>query len=128
MTPLRKNLQTIENGLEALLQRTREMKEMLDAIESVLTTERPKKKVEARAKSTKRKSVGKTAKKKSAKVTATQAVINVISKSKEGATSSQIKKETGLNERQIWGIINRMKKQGKIRSEKRGLYVNPNVA
>ena len=121
MMLLRKTLQGIEKGLEALLQRTKEMEKMVDAIESVLTVEKPK--VVTKAKAPRKKPVAKKPKKVAKKGSATDSVLNIIMKSDSAVTTDDIKKKTGLKERQIWGIINKAKKEGKIKMEKRGRYV-----
>ena len=121
MLPLRKVLQGVEKGLESLLQKTKEMEKMLDTIETVFTAEKPKAK--RRAKPSRKRVAKKASKKKQRKVSATQAVLDAIERSKEGITTKQLKKETGLTDKQIWNIINRVKKEGKIKSEKRGSYV-----
>ena len=49
-------------------------------------------------------------------------VVELIQVSTEGISTSELKEKTGLNERQIWSIVNRASKEGKIRKAKRGLY------
>ena len=124
MLPLRKVLQSIEKGLEDLNYKTKEMHKLLDSIESALIAEQPKTRTAAFAKKSRKKPAKRaTGKKTQAKKTATDAVLNTITRSRKGATTAQIKKKTGLSEKQIWNIINRAKRMGKIKSEKQGLYV-----
>ena len=40
-----------------------------------------------------------------------------------GVTTSQIKARTGINEKKIWDIVNRLKRQGKVKSAGRGVYI-----
>ncbi|MBW2063377.1 MAG: hypothetical protein JRJ03_00450 [Deltaproteobacteria bacterium] len=119
MIGLRKILHSIEVGLEVLQEKTKEMERMVDTIEKALTAEAPKpreeKKPARKSRSRKRPSPS--------KETATDAVLNVILSSKEGVTTEQIRKKTGFDNRKIWGIVNRAKKQGKIRSAGKGRYV-----
>jgi hypothetical protein len=56
------------------------------------------------------------------KVTHIGAVVGLIQASAEGLSTSTLKEKTGLTERQIWSIVNRAEKEGKIRKIKRGLY------
>ena len=56
------------------------------------------------------------------KVTNIEKVITLINRSKAGISTGQLKKKTGLSERQIWSIVNRGSKEGKIRKVKRGVY------
>lgn len=131
MTALRKVLESIEKGLETLTQRTKDMQALLDNLEDVLGAEAPRAKPKPAAKKkVKRGRPPKKAKAKKAKVkkpprkgTATDAVFNAVSRSKSGVTTAQIKKKTGFSDRKIWGIVNRLKKEKKIKAAKRGVYV-----
>ena len=66
----------------------------------------------------------KTAKKKSRarKVTNIDKVVGLIKGSAEGISTAQLKEKTGLPESQIWNIVNRVSKLGKIKKVKRGFY------
>jgi hypothetical protein len=70
------------------------------------------------------KKTGKVAKMEPGKkrVTHIGAIVGLIQASAEGISTSALKKKTGLTERQIWSIVNRAAKEGKIRKIKRGLY------
>ena len=57
------------------------------------------------------------------KGTAKDSVYTVISKSKKGVGMAVLKKRTGFNDKKIANIINRLKKEGKIATPKRGVYV-----
>ena len=50
-------------------------------------------------------------------------VLALIRSRKEGSTTTQLKDETGFTERQIWTVIYKAERAGKIRREKRGVYV-----
>jgi len=117
MIGLRKILHSIEVGLESLQEKTKEMERMVDTIEKALIAEARKprggKKPERKSKARKRPS----------KETATDAVLNVILSSKEGITTEQIRKNTGFDNRKIWGIVNQAKKQGRIKTAGKGRYV-----
>jgi len=56
------------------------------------------------------------------KVTNIDTVVGLVQASTEGISMAELKEKTGLSERQIWDIVNRAKKKGKIRKMKRGLY------
>jgi hypothetical protein len=49
-------------------------------------------------------------------------VVGLVQASTEGISMAELKDKTGLSERQIWDIVNRAKKKGKIKKMKRGLY------
>jgi hypothetical protein len=124
MLALRKVLQSIEKGLEGLAKRTKDMQTLLDNLEEALAMEQPQAKPEAKTKAAQRGPAKKRApRKKPAKGTATDVVLNVIGRSKKGVSTAQIKAKTGFSERKIWDIVNRLKKQGKIKSEKKGVYM-----
>ena len=49
-------------------------------------------------------------------------VIGLVHESETGMSTAELKERTGLDERQIWSIVNRASKGGRIRKMKRGLY------
>jgi DNA invertase Pin-like site-specific DNA recombinase len=50
------------------------------------------------------------------------AVVTLIQGSAEGISTTELKQKTGLTDVQIWNVVNRTAKEGKIRKVKRGLY------
>jgi hypothetical protein len=56
-------------------------------------------------------------------VTATDAVFSIIEHSKDGVGTAAIKTQTGFKDKKIHNIIYKLKKQGKIKSKKKGVYV-----
>ena len=56
------------------------------------------------------------------RVTNIDAVVSLIQGAPEGISTADLKTKTGLNERQIWSIVTRAAKAGKIRKVKRGVY------
>ena len=124
MLALRKVLQSIEKGLEGLAKRTKDMQTLLDNLEEALAVEQPQARGAAKRKPAKRAPARKrSVRKKPAKGTGTDVVLTIIGKSKRGVSTAQIKAKTGYSERKIWDIVNRLKKQGKIKSEKKGIYM-----
>ena len=55
-------------------------------------------------------------------MTAGDAVLNIIQKSKKGVDTASIQKETGFTTKKIHNIVYKLKKQGKIISESKGFY------
>lgn len=49
-------------------------------------------------------------------------VLGLIQESAEGITTTELKEKTGLKDRQVWAIVQRAIKQGKIKALKRGVY------
>jgi uncharacterized membrane protein len=61
--------------------------------------------------------------KKVPKKTLLNSVVRLIRGSEEGITTAALKEKTGLAESQIWSIVYRAEKQGKIKKTKRGIYM-----
>lgn len=118
MIGLRKILHSIEVGLEVLQEKTKEMERMVDAIEKALAAEGPKSR--GRQKPQRK---GRPRKRPTKKESAMEAVLNVILSNEEAVTTEQIRQKTGFDNRKIWDIVNRAKKQGKVKSVGKGLYV-----
>jgi hypothetical protein len=96
--------------------------------EAVAVKEKPvkvkaasKKKVEKKPKAVKS-PVKKVKKSGEKKVTNIDKVIALIQASTEGIKTDKLIEKTGLNKNQIWNIVNRATKEGKIKKVKMGLY------
>ena len=68
------------------------------------------------------KAKGKKPAKQSKKRSNVNTVLTLVQKSPEGITTTELKKKTGLTDKQIWAIIANAKKAGKIKQVKRGVY------
>jgi len=124
MEPVKTVLKPIRRGLKVLTQGIKDMQKMLDSIENSLTSEKAKKRTKAAAKRTKKAPARKTAvRKRPSKKTATDTVLTIIRGDSKGVTSAQIKKRTRFSDTKVRNIIFRLKKQGKIKSKGRGVYV-----
>jgi hypothetical protein len=51
-------------------------------------------------------------------------VLELIEANPQGINTTELKQRTGLSEQQIWGIIYRAEKVGKIKKARRGVYVS----
>ena len=60
--------------------------------------------------------------KKIPKETLLDKVVRLIRGSQEGITTQALKEKTRLAESQIWNIVHRAEKQGKIKKTRRGIY------
>ena len=60
--------------------------------------------------------------KKEKEMTAGDTVLNIIGKSKTGVDTAALQKETGFTTKKIHNIVYKLKKQGKIISERKGFY------
>jgi hypothetical protein len=56
------------------------------------------------------------------RVTHIDTIVGLILDRAEGISTAELKEKTGLVESQIWSIVNRAAKLGKIKKMKRGLY------
>ena len=56
------------------------------------------------------------------RVTNIDAVVGLTQAAPEGISTAELKEKTGLAESQIWSIVNRASKLGKIKKVKRGVY------
>jgi hypothetical protein len=62
-------------------------------------------------------------KKKAAKVTATDEVLNIINRSKKGVNTATLMDKTGFDQKKVRNILQRTFKQGKIKRAEKGIYV-----
>ena len=70
-----------------------------------------------------KKTVTKKAAPKKPGATAGDTVLAIINRSKKGVDSASVMKKTGFDRKKVANIFARMKKQGKIKSAGKGLYV-----
>ena len=78
-----------------------------------------KKKAPAKKTVTKKKAPAK----KAAKVTAADAVLKAVNRTKKGINTAGIMKKTGFDNKKVANIIFKLKKQGKIINPEKGIYV-----
>jgi predicted Rossmann fold nucleotide-binding protein DprA/Smf involved in DNA uptake len=123
---LKKELQTVNKDLKALAKKVDKI------VVAVGKLEKPKAAKKPKAKAVKRKPVKKTVAKKVAvkkpaakKTTKTviDTVLAIIRRSKKGVNTATLMKKTGFNERQIHNNVYKLKKQGKVKSVGKGIYV-----
>jgi putative endonuclease len=123
MTILKKDLQALNKDIQAL---GKTIDKLIAAVEKGETTKVAKKTTAKRvkAKTTNEAPVKKaSAKEKTAKLTATDQVLEIINGSKNGVNTAALMKKTGFDQRKIWSIINRASKAGKIKRAGKGIYI-----
>ena len=103
--------EALSKNLKALALKSEKIVKALDKLEKVPTE------LKAKAKSTKKAAVEK------AKLTATEQVVTIIKKSKEGVDVPTLMKKTGFEDKKIRNIVFKASKQGKIKRSGRGIYV-----
>lgn len=101
MKQLKKDLHAVSKSLKQLTLRTEKIAKELDKLEK------------AKPKVTK----------KPVKVSAAATVLAVIKRSRKGVDVATLRNKTGFESRKISGIVQRFKKEGKIKNSGKGIYV-----
>ena len=112
MKQLKKDMKAVTKELKKLAQKTDKMIRQLEKLEKDQAVKKPK-----------AKAVKKVVVKKPAKLSASGTVLAIIKRSRKGIDTATLEKKTGFKGRKIGDIIYRLKKQGKIKSVRYGLYV-----
>ena len=122
MKALKKDLKSVVKSLKLLTKQTEKIAAALGKIE----TPRPAKKrpiAKAGKKAVTKKASKKTSTKKATGKTATDTVLSIIKRSKKGINTATLEQKTNFDAIKVRNIIFRLKRQGKIQSKSRGMYV-----
>jgi hypothetical protein len=114
-------LKTVGDGLRALAQGIGAIANKLDNVAEAQADEKPKRKVRKKKTAVKTATKTTTPGKKSPR--ATDVVYRTIASSKKGIDLATLEKKTGFEKRKIQNAIYRLKKQGKVRSVAKGVYM-----
>ena len=109
MSQLKKDLKAVAKDLKRLTQKTDKMIKRLEKPEKAQAAKKPKAK--------------KAVAKKPTRVSASETVLAIVKRSRKGIDTATLEKKTGFVGRKIRDIIFRLRKQGKIKSERKGIYV-----
>jgi len=109
MKKLKKDLQAVNREIKTLANKVKKMIAAVDKIEKPGAIKKPV---------TKRPTA-----KKPAKLSAVATVLDLIQGSQKGIDTATLVKKAGFANAKIHTIIYNLKKQGKVKSEKRGIYV-----
>ncbi len=130
MKKLKKNLEAISKALNGLAQKVDKLQEQIG--EQTEPTKKPKPKA-VKAKAVKKTAVKKVAAKKAAPkkaaskkvapATAADTLLTIIKRSKKGFGTAALMEKTGYNQKKIANLVFKLKKQGKIKSVNKGVYV-----
>ena len=124
MKALKRDLQSVIKSLNLL---TIKAEKIAEALEKIDAPQPAKKSVAKTASRPAKKSVAKTAKKTATKKekpeTATELVLKIIKKRKKGIDTATLQEKTNFDAIKVRNIIFRLKRQKKIKSEARGIYV-----
>lgn len=140
MKKLKKDLEAILKALNGLAQKVEKLQEQIG--EETGPTKKPKakavkakaaKKVPARKGAVKKAPIKKVAAKKAAPkkavrkkakpVTAADTVLAIIKRYKKGVGNEALMEKTGYNQKKIANLVFKLRKQSKIKSVDRGIYV-----
>ena len=111
MKRLKKDLQAVSKSLKQLTLRTEKIAKKLDKFEKAKPVN--KSKVKAKPKVTK----------KPVKVSTAATVLAIIKRSRKGVDVATLKNKTGFESRKISDIVQRFKREGKIKNSGKGIYV-----
>ncbi len=112
MKQLEKDLKAIGKDLKKLTQKTEKMVNRLKKLNKTQAAKKPK-----------AKPVKKTIARKPTKVSSSDAVLALIKRSRKGADKATLVNKTGFKDNNIRTILYRLSKQGKIKKDRKGLYV-----
>jgi len=112
MKKLKRDLQSVLKSLRVLTQKTDKMIKQLEKLDKPQAVKKPK-----------AKKAGKPVAKKVKKVAADGTVLAIIKRSRKGVDKATLINKTRFEGRKIGDVIYRLKKQGKIKSAGRGIYV-----
>lgn len=125
MKKLKKDLKTILKALNGLSQKVEKLQEQI--VEETKPTKKPKAKAvkkKAVKKAPAKKAAPKKAVQKKAKpATAADTVLAIIKKSKKGIGTSTLMDKTGYNQKKVANLVFKLRKQGKIKTVVKGVYL-----
>ena len=116
MKNLKKTLQSVNKDLKVLSKKVDRMIVSVGKLEKIKTKvvhDKPAKKV----------TVKKPAAKKPVKLTAADTILGIIKKRKKGIGTAELMKKTSFDQKKTYNIVYKLKKQGKIKSAGKGVYV-----
>jgi putative endonuclease len=131
---LKKNLQAVNREIKALSKKVDKMIVAVGKLEKskavkakpvkkTVAKAKPMKKVATKKAPVKKVAVKKPAAKKPVKLTAADTVFGVIKRYRKGVDVSTLMEKTGFNKRKIYDNVKILKKQGKIKTAGKGVYV-----
>lgn len=111
---------TVKNDLQAV---NKELKALTKKVEKMIVAVGKIEKPKPAKKAVKAKPAKKAVAKKKRQVTDTDTVLGIINRTKKGVGVAAIKNKTGFKDRKIYDIVKTLKKRGKVKSKKMGIYV-----
>ena len=126
MKYLLKDLRAANKDLKALSKKVDKLiieTEKLEKPKTKAIKVKPAKKIVTKAKPVKKVVTKKLVAKKTVKLTAADTVFAIIKRYRKGANVATLMKKTGFIRRKIYDNVKILKKQGKIKSEQKGVYL-----
>lgn len=136
---MKRELTSVIKNLKALTQKVEKMSDKIESAKKPQAkpkkTAVPKKAIKRTAESSEGAATKKAAKRPTVKKASkkafetkmpgkmTEKVLSLIQSAPEGMNTAQIMDQTGLDKKQVWGIVSRAKRAGKIKAGKRGIYI-----
>ncbi|MBW2192801.1 MAG: hypothetical protein JRF27_03330 [Deltaproteobacteria bacterium] len=120
-------LKTIADGMKNMAQGVEVLAEKLEKIAEAQKAVKAKEKAKAATRPPRKASAKKTAKKSAPKkikpMTAADTLFGIIKRSRKGVNTAVLMEKTGYNQKKVANLIYKLKKQGKIKSKTKGVYV-----
>lgn len=122
MKKVQSQLTTVAKTLANLAQKIEKLSAQVSAAPAPKKAA-PKKKAPAKKKVAAKKAPAKKAAASAKDATVLDSVLDVIKKSRNGATIANLKAKTKLESRQLSNALYKLSKKGKIKSKARGIYI-----
>ena len=122
---LLKDLRAVNKDLKTLSKKVDKMivaVGKLDKPKTKVAKVKQAKKTVAKAKPLKKVAAKKPTAKKTEKLSAADTIIGIIKRHRKGIEVDVLKKKVGLSNQIIYNTVSRLRKQGKIKSERKGFY------
>ncbi len=123
MTQLQRDMQSLLNTQKAINQKIKKIATAINKLEKAQASNKTKAKAGRKAGPAKSATASKPSVKKGKKVSASETVFDIIKRAKNGIDTATLKSKTGFKDDNIRMIVYRLKKQGKITSGGRGIYI-----
>ncbi len=123
MKQLKKDLQAISNILKQLTNKIATIAKKLDKLEKAKPARKAKAKTVRKVKVKATRKAKPKAVKKAPKVSASGTVLTLVRRSRKGIDVATLRMKSGLEGRKINDIVHRLKREGKIKASRRGVYV-----
>ncbi len=123
MKAVKKELRDVIKGLKILAQKTEKIEMALSKASAKTVLAAAQRRAAMRVRGVKTRGPRRVVARRGRGMTATDAVYATIKRGRKGVTTTQIKRNTGFDDKKIWNVINRLKTLQKIKSARRGIYV-----